>query len=62
MKLQEYDDDDLLDELKHRSIDARTIKEFSTQELHNELQRREEEQERRIQAMHDAEMAEEEDQ
>lgn len=46
MRLAEYDDNQLLEALAERGIDARTLKEFSTQELHNELDRREEAQER----------------
>jgi len=52
-------DNDLLEELGHRGIDARQIKDFEYAELHREIDRRDNEREIEIQARHDAEMAQE---
>ena len=51
MRLAEYDDNQLLEALANRGIDARTLKEFSNQEIYDEIGRRRKELDARIEVI-----------
>lgn len=59
MDIREMDENEIIEELANRGIDVRTIKDYTSKELQDEIDRRDNEREIEIQARHDAEMAQE---